>query len=479
MRSIRSRVFAYTASSVFRIALTLISLPLVTKYLDPEDYGLFALTIAVSMVFAIMPTSGSSVAMVRGYFGASPEERRTFISSALLVANVVGLLAAGAYLLLWSQISHVLSPSAGAIGFVPLLCVGVSIVSAGWAVFASETLTLDGRATQFMAVSVVRDVVGVTVSLVALYAYGMGASALFLGHGAAAVADIVLGIIILRRYLGGGISLEGIRKIVGEFQFTLVQLVETGGRAIERILISKTLGLDVLGIINHSQSYETIAMAFVKSLVRSVWPENLAEARKPEADYTVAKFATDLISVFCLFAAIFLSTLGYDLVGLLTHNKFNDAAYFAAIWVVAISIRSTGLAPKAVIYSTGRVHLNSISMMIWSSTSLITIFLLIDPLGPSTVAIAALVSAFALKAAVYVGAKRYGQVPFQDVRAILCALLAVSVTVISLLWADTLGTRILLLVMASTAAAIANLDVAIKVVRIGCATFADSRRRAE
>lgn len=453
------RAVAYASSSLLKIMIAIVTLPLMTLYLDPEDYGLFAVAVAVSAVFAILPQLGSSVALAKGFHGAELLARCDRVTSMLFLSNVVGLTAAAVYVLLWGILAQLFIDPMIELGLVALICVAISVLSAGWAVVTAEVLTLDGRARSFALVSVLRDVTAAAVALIALYGFDAGYHALFFGHAAGAIMDILCGMFLLRKFFIFRLSLDHIRDILFDLQLTVTQFIDVGGKAIERIIIAKKLGLDILGIVSHSQRYETIFMALVKSVSRSVWPENLNEAKQRNSDFRIARGATRLIATMCLFASIGLCTIGYDVIGLLSHDKFNVAAYFAAAWVGNVAITTTGFAPKAAAYVHGQVGLISFSLVVGRVASILALMLLITSTGPVAIVVAALLAAVSVKVVTYWGVARFRQIPFQDGRIVLAVITAYAAIVSSIYWGEDLQMRIVLFAGWSFVALAMHIDV--------------------
>ncbi len=417
------RTIVYMASSFFRISLTLVTLPLMTKHLNAEDYGTFAIAVSVGAVFAILPQVGSSIAFVRGFHGATAEVRKDFVSSMMLLSTAIGITAAAVYVVFWVGIFRGIFDINVDLTYLALLCIGLSIVSAGWATAVSEALTLEGRANWFSGVTISRDLFGAIVSVVALYGFDAGVQALFIGHAASSLADIVAGFVVLWRHLAWRLSLQYVISILTDIKLTITQFIDVGGRAVERTIVSKALGLDVLGIVSHSLSYESIMMTVVKAMTRSTWPENLAEAKRPSSDFRISKAVTGVIALVCTMGAIVLATVGYNIIGLLTHNKFNAAAYFAAAWVANIAISTTGIAPKAAVYAAGRSSLLAGSMIVGRLLSIAALFFLIDWLQQTALIVAALLAALAIKAVVFWGISRTRAIPFQDTPVLVSLLI--------------------------------------------------------
>ena len=345
----------------------------------------------------------------------------------------------------WSTISYHLSDEPIGLSVLSMACISLSIFAAGWGPMTSEALMLDGRARAFAAVSITRDICGACVVIASLYIWTLGIQSIFLGLAAVAAIDVMLGLRVIHPFLAFRLNSDAVRMVLSEVHLSVVQIFDAGGKALERAVISHKLGFSTLGIVGHSLSYETIAIAGVKSISRSIWPENLREAEQPRSGFPIAKIATGIIASICLRAAICAATIGYDIIGLLTHDKLNGAAYFAAAWILNVSISTTGFAAKAALYVDGKSKLMSTSIVFTRLSSILLLIALIDQIDAAALIVGALVSAVVAKIIIYRGISKYRPIPFQDGIVILQVGVGYLALATSYFYGDTYHDRTLMM----------------------------------
>jgi len=445
------------------MALTV--LPLMTRHLTAADYGFFALVVSVVAAIGILPTVGSSAAMARHFSGATTEARMDLIANILTLATALGIVGAVLFVPIWHFILYYLQDDVGRLTTLDLVLVLISIVGTGWAPIAAEALTLDGRARVFAVVSIVRDAIGALAGVVALYVYDMGGTSLFISLAVASVADVVLSAAALSRYLGGRLSFSLCRALLREMHLTAANVFDTGGVVVERGLISANIGLNVLGIVSHSQTYENLMMIVTKAVSRASWADCLAEARRGTRDFSTSMMVTEIISVLCTMGAVALATVGYDAIGILSHGKFSYAAYFAAIWMGTIALRTTGFAPKALVYASGRAEFFSVSVIVSRVLSIAILFLLASHWGGVAIVLAGVTSALVAKAIVFALANRIAPVPFQDLRPVLALVFALTLSLVSYHFATTFIDRVALCIVASVVVAVVHRRVLLAILR--------------
>ena len=455
--------FSLPAASKIILAFTV--LPLMTWRLTAADYGFFALVVSVVAAIGVLPTVGSSAVMAKHFIGATNDARKNLIINILSLATALGAIGIILFFPVWHVILYYLPEQAGRLTNVDLMLALLAIFGSGWSPIAAEALTLEGRARVFAGVSIVRDVVGAGAGVAALYIFDMGGTSLFVSLAAASVMDVILSYAALSRYSGGRLSFSQCGILLREMHLTAANIFDTGGDVVERSLISGNIGLNVLGIVSHSKTYENMIMIVAKSLSRASWPECLTEARRPASNFGTSMMVTDIISVTCMMGAAVLATVGYDAISLLSHGKFAYAAYFAAVWMGTVALRTTGFAPKALIYVTGRAEFFSLSVIVSRVLSIGVLFFFAAQWGAGAIILAVVVSALAGKLIVYYLANRLRPVPFHDVQPLLVLAFAVALSLVSYRFATTLSERAVLGVAAVAFAAIANRGIILAVLR--------------
>jgi len=292
-----------------------------------------------------------------------------------------------------------------------------------------------------------KDLSGSLASVAALYWLSAGPNSLFYGFIVTGVAGGLLGLAALRRYLRVRPTLAVFRKILEDSHIVFAQLFEHGASLAERSIIAGGLGLTALGIYNHSRLYESTMMAGTKAISRTAWSRILEEARGARRDTESADLSTGFIAALCLLTGLGLGTVGYDIIGLLSHQKFNDAAYFAAVWVALISIRVTGFIPKAILYTHGKAKVFALSIYLGQGIMLILLYLLIGELGILAIAVALAVNTIVQRVIVHVGAHRVQPFEFRDYSVVIGVLIVCAAAYIAMVYSRSFADRTLILLV--------------------------------
>jgi O-antigen/teichoic acid export membrane protein len=439
------RVVLYALPSVVKAVAALSVLPLMTALLNAADYGFFALMVTIANVCAVLPAIGSSVVTTR-YFAPDDHAQRSEIMSNMVVMSIAIGLAAGFVCWIAWHVPLYFYPERAAETPEALLILGcLTVVFNGWSVLSSEALTLDRRAGLFATVNILKDLSGSLASVAALYWLSAGANSLFYGFIVTGVAGGVLGVAAMRRYLSVRPTLAAFRKILEDSHIVFAQLFEHGASLVERSVIASGLGLTALGVYNHSRLYETTMMSGTKAISRTAWSRILEDVRRDRRESDPADLSTGFIAALCLLTGLGLGTVGYDIIGLLSHQKFNDASYFAAVWVALISIRITGFIPKAILYTHGQAKIFAIAIYAGQGVMLILLYLLIGKLGILAIVVALAANTVIQRIIVHVGAYRVQPFDFRDYSVIIGVLIVCAAAFISMAYSRNFADRTMIL----------------------------------
>lgn len=123
-RRIGKSSFVYTISSALQRGATFLLLPVYTRFLNPDQYGIFAVVNVISGALLVLFTLGLHGAMTRYYFEyrREPEQLREFWGTVL---TFVFLLSAGLGLLLLLFGEYILKPVTTSIPFLPYIALGI------------------------------------------------------------------------------------------------------------------------------------------------------------------------------------------------------------------------------------------------------------------------------------------------------------------------------------------------------------------
>ena len=110
----------------------------------------------------------------------------------------------------------------------------------------------------------------------------------------------------------------------------------------ERWLINLLVGLHVLGLFFHAQQYRAAITSIIKIPIKGLWQTTLSEAMAPQPTFTKLRPVWAWIDNLVFVVGFMFILVGGELLGLLTHGKFSDAAPFAAVWMAITLMQNAG-----------------------------------------------------------------------------------------------------------------------------------------
>lgn len=426
----------YFLSSVSVPLLGLITLPIFTTRLGPEHYGVFALGSALAGIVSAAAGSVSTVSLPAEFGRLTDAERRHYVTAVLVLSLAVGLVTCGAVFGLYSVVSEVfsleiLTPTA------TTLAIAGALLNSLWAV-CTEILTIDGRARVYSISTVLQALANALAVSAALFLFDEPETALFWGFLSAALMASIGAVFALRRSLVRcSLSIWLPIAARGGVAAITASLSETGKVAIERAYLGAVVGVGQLGLFAHAQFYKNASMVALNALSRGVWPTALQEARDPEPAFPATLRVWTMVQAFVVIMALGFALVGREVIGLLTHGKFVEAAPYAVALLLALLIQTAAKPHSSLLLSRGQghlyAHLNTISMIVALAWLLVSV----PFMGVWGVVSSIFVQVVIHRVGVFVFARRLYRLPFTDgwvfwgaCGVIICAFLTTQMTLL-------------------------------------------------
>jgi O-antigen/teichoic acid export membrane protein len=346
---------AIYASGVFLVrGLSLLLLPLYTRYLTPSDYGIVAFSTAVASVLAILFTLGLNGSVTYLYFKSNVgAERRRSVGTVWLSILAI----AGAMVLVLQLTGTVLFRFATDVPFDPYLRLAV------WIAFFNvltliplNLLQVEERPARYAAASVCSAMLTAAFVIWLVVYQNEGAYGFLLGTllaGAVMAAPYVVmtvrrvDLVVDRRYVATAFA----------YGFPLVLhtssgwLLELSDRVIlERYVTLEQLGLYSIGYLLGSVVY-MFATTVNNALVPMIFRKMSADASAASGE--IGELATYFAAALCWVA------LGVGLLADVLITIFTAPNYFAAVsivpWIAAgMLVHSLYLIPANMLFAKGR-----------------------------------------------------------------------------------------------------------------------------
>jgi O-antigen/teichoic acid export membrane protein len=409
--------------------LSVLLLPLYTRYLDPRDYGAIETLLALSAVLVILLRAGISSAFFRFYFDSpDPARRVVVVRTAFWFTMGSATLGLVAGLLLAEQISTWLFDTDARANLVRAAFVGL------WAQMNYEQLTslfrVEERSVAFVLATLSNLLITVGATVLLVVALDKGAVGVVVGNftGTLAIWAILLG---YRRYQLGLDFDRALFREMNRFGLPLVPsaLALWATNFSDRFFLVKLADTREVGLYSIGVRIAS-AMVLLLTAFRTAWPAFAYSIEDDdEARHTYGYVLTYLLYI-CAWIAVALSLLSPWLVRLLTTEPFYESSRVVAPLAFA-AVAFAGYIVMAI--GVGRARRTQFNWVITGAAALVNVALnliLIPPYGMMGAAVAT-VAAYTL---LFVGMTWWSQriypVPYQWRRVITLAAAAVGLTVL-------------------------------------------------
>lgn len=411
--SILRRIKWYSLSSIGAPLMSLATLPLFTMKLGPEQFGSFAIGAALASVISAVASSVSMVSLPAQLAQYNGDERRSYITSVFVLALMVALGASVMICSIFALASasfglSLLSFSAGVVSVV------AGFLNSIWGVCV-EILTIDGRARRYALTTFAQVLSNIIAVSAAIFYFDDIQNALFWGFLAASVVGFGSALLLFNQWATLNLTRSWLNKAGnGGVASVISSLSENGKVAFERSYLGALVGVYPLGLYAHAQYYKGAAMAALNALSRGVLPTALQEAHvdAPHFPYTIRLWA--FVQGFVVSAALGFALVGREVIGLLTHGKFSDAAPLATALMLILLLQTAAKPHTILLLSRGRghviAHLNAFSIAI----SLISLFASAPWIGIWAAILALTIQVLIHRLGVYFAANSVCQISFSD-----------------------------------------------------------------
>jgi O-antigen/teichoic acid export membrane protein len=313
-----------------------IMIPVTTYYLNPKDFGVFAILNAITMPIGPLSSTGANWVLAGNYFKISDGEKGALVFNILLLDLLLKLF----WVVLFLVVAPLLLPIIIK-DFEPrytdyFMLVLVSILLTAFWPTISYFIVLQQRARLHTFFEISQWVSGALVIVICLTFLKMTTITLFLGPIAAGMASLLLGFWYMRSYVRPSLSRKWISEV---FRFGLPTIpsnfFEMLSNFADRYFVQRWISLSQLGIYSHSMNYRDVFKMGSRAFIRSYIPSAIeAYSKKLDTSDLAYKLKTwyGLLAVSGLFATLF----SYEIVNTLTHGKFTAAAALVPIWFLMV-----------------------------------------------------------------------------------------------------------------------------------------------
>jgi O-antigen/teichoic acid export membrane protein len=335
LRHVSRHWLIYGLGFVANRVVGFLMLPLYTRYLTPEDYGIKAMVVAGVDMVGIFLSFGLRTAMIRFASGTQAGTvRREAVSTAL--ALFVGILGSGVVIAVW-QAETLAALIFGNAAFATFLRLGlVTLFFTNVFDACMAHLQLRGRSGAFSAISLATVVVGVSLNLLLVVGGGLGVRGLLYGELITYFLFCACLLTWTLRQVGTAVSPALARQMLrygAPLLFT--PLVWTLINQSDRIFLTRHVSLGEVGIYSMAIQFAAVLYLAVIQPFATFWePAQYQIVREPDADRVIDRIFHLVMSILVVvgFAA---ALLVEDVIRLMTASPFWAAANLVPVFLLA------------------------------------------------------------------------------------------------------------------------------------------------
>lgn len=346
-------------SIVQGVAALFMIVPVTTYFLDPEDFGVFALVVAITIPVKAFAATSAQWVIGGNYFHVSETERRTLLFNVLTVDLVLrSLLILLIYLMDENILRSVVTEYRPVYSDYLHLALAATWAGSLWPTI-SFLFTVQGRSRHFALISLIQIAVNVITTVICLAVLGLGVESLFFALLVTNLISLIFEVAIIWPSIAFSLKLHWLREILRTgMHATPGGLVEMVSNMAEKIVIQRFVGIGALGLYINSLQYLAIFKMLSAALNNTMAPRSLRifsqGLHTAPLELALAKWY-GMLAVMGVGVALFSD----ELVNVLTHGKFTASASLVPIWYLLVF--STAHAIPYTTFLTARKHIRTLN----------------------------------------------------------------------------------------------------------------------
>jgi len=441
--SFGGRFLLYFGASLIQAVVAIVGIPLTTHFLDPRDFGAFALISSLVGVFSLIAEMGGTVVLSGHLRAASPDEAKVLLSTVVATSAVVAVACGGTLYRAWPELAPLLGISGLPQAAIALAAASI-VPSAIWSSLFVYGL-VSGRASFVSRLTVLLSLASFAGTMIGLYSFHLGGVALFLGAFVGPAVTALVGLGGLWGNFAPRISRRWLREIARTAPSAIAAGLSGGAQTVvERSTLSSYAGATVVGLYSHSQQYSAYFARVVKAVSNAVWPTALDEAADRNSKFERLGRAWMPVYAGLTCVGVLFAFFAPEIVTLLSHGKFTAAAPLVPIWVAYILLQNAAKPATATLYSVGRGASVSRAQMVSTMLGIGLLVILVPFFGQWGAAASLFASMFSFRVIMNTMASRVRSLPFQDGWVIGGCIVILAATAVETFLAPSLALKCLL-----------------------------------
>jgi len=337
IRRITKNSFGFSIGMILTHAIGFFLLPIYTRYLTPEDYGIISIAAVVSAIFSIICIFGLGNAISRFFFDYcnDPYELREYLSTICITVLSVSFCLTIILYLFGEPFFAIFFPG------VPLYpYIGLALWTTFFGIplnFAYYILRVRERSFLYSFLNISKFIITTILIIIFVVIYLEGALGSLKGQLIAALVFFIVAFILLRNDLGLCFNFS---KLKESFFFGLPivphELASWLSSMVDRIFLTQYTTLATVGLYSLGYQFGAI-LSFITTAINMAWVPYFFSTAKELGERARPTFAllTSYYMMFILFVALGIILFAEDVIYIMTTPE-----YYGSVEVVPIIVLS-------------------------------------------------------------------------------------------------------------------------------------------
>lgn len=425
----------YTVGNIINRSLFLISMPIMTRYLAPNEYGTLSLVNAVVAIMSTCYGLGITSYVMRHYYECNLEsEKKRFMGTIISFIIVLSLIVSIFFSLFGGSFFPKLFKD---IQFSPYILLGVWICFVSMFEILPDVLfRIKDQAVLFISLKLSKSILRITLSIIAVVLLQRGA------EGPLTASLIVASAFVLFYiwYLKDKIQLNFSFPIISDcLKFSLPVLFLLLGRVMldsaDRLILQRFVELSVVAFYSVGSSIGSV-LVMIASSINSAWSPFFYATAKEESEAKakeVFSYASLYMGTLMLFLGLCPVIFRYEIIYILAPPTYYPIIDIIPYIIIAATFNALFFIPVRGIYQqkkTGRLPIIILTSLI---INIILNFILIPKYQMRGAALATIVASFVMFTMCFFTSQKLYRIPYQYSRFLKVLLTCVICFLLSLI----------------------------------------------
>lgn len=336
LRRLTGESLIYGLGQVSGRAVNLLLVPILTRALTREAYGVSDLVLAYAQTALMVLVFGMDAALARMFYEQPDREARVrMVSTSLLFRLVTGTTAA---LLLALVVIPAAAPLLAGEAYRKYLTIGaLTMPFTLLTLFANDVLRVTFQPKKFVVLNLFQTVSVGGLSLALVLGRDLGVAGVLYGKLGGDLLTAALGLLLCRHAIGRRVDRATLRRML-TYGLPLVPVAFAAGvmTSADRFFLQRTHSLEAVGVYAVAVKFFALASIGVAAFHLAFSPFAYARARAPEAPRLFARVLSLYTAVASL-GALAIAAFAPEIVALLAPPQYAAAAS-PALWLTFAAV---------------------------------------------------------------------------------------------------------------------------------------------